>query len=601
MDFIKNINLTDMIKKFDSAKIKDTIGSVIPENWKKLDTWAFVFRRLVYIACFAWLMYLDHIVGSAYGNIQFGMRNYTGVVFAILILTAYKAKDFLKIPYGVWVVLFFVARPFLIDLLSKRDILLPRVESTVWNIGIYGIILIRMFYLYVIEKEKPKMNWPFFGIWIAMMLFMVFSVNDGTWYYWFFLIFGIFYLTNYSQKQLNCLFSGMVEGLILGFILIQWQACLYRPYDELRYEGLYANGNINALFYTVSYLAVLGKWYLMKLKRRPIIMIVPCVLLGGAIWALAVFTMCRNALITMAIMTVLFIAFQFISRKKKRFLELITNTGLILVAIWLMFEPTYNLVRYLPAYTNSPIYFVGENPEIKVQLDEAFDSEKYTEYDEMMEEAFGRFSELIESLGGNVNKIGNMLLPTLQVNASETVEEVKENSFPEELRGLAPMYPMLTEKEDWSNSVKVRMAIYEYYWKHLNLKGHTATEHGVWVSSYYNAPHAHNIWLQFTFDHGWIVGILFAASLACTIFTVVKGLITRRQGTVYYRLFIVSEILIIILAFAMFEMSWVYGQIPLTLLFIAFRVMCHKDEPKVIKEKGKADEQEQEQLSGNTD
>lgn len=602
MDFIKNINLTDMIKKFDSAKIKDTIGSVIPENWKKLDTWAMLFRRLVYIACFAWLMYLDHIVGSAYGDIQFGMRNYTGVVFAILILTAYKAKDFLKIPYGVWVVLFFVARPFLIDLLSKRDILLPRVESTVWNIGIYGIILIRMFYLYVIEKEKPKMNWPFFGIWIAMMLFMVFSVNDGTWYYWFFLIFGIFYLTNYSQKQLNCMFSGMVEGLILGFILIQWQACLYRPYDELRYEGLYANCNINALFYTVSYLAVLGKWYLMKLKRRPIIMIVPCVLLGGAIWALTVFTMCRTALITMGIFTLLFVVFQFVSRKRRRFIELFTNTALILLAIYLMFEPTYNLVRYLPAYTNSPIYFVGENEKSKIQIDEALDSKKYIEYEEMLEGAFGRISVLKDAIKWRVDKVGNVILPTLYVQASEGAKQENEvPDFPEELRGLAPMYPMLTEKKDIEDPIKIRMSIFEFYWKNLNFRGHTATEHGVWITEGYNAPHAHNIWLQFAFDHGWIVGILFAVVLVLVSFSIVKGTVLYRQGTIYYRLFIVAEILIMMLVFGMLEMCWVYGQIPLTLLFVAFRVMCHKDEPKSVKEKGNADEKEQEQLSGNTD
>lgn len=601
MKFIKEINLTDMIKKIDVAKVKNTIESHIPEDWKKPDTWAMLFRRLVYIACFAWLMYLDHIIGSAYGNIQFGMKNYTGIVFAIIILTAYKAKDFLKIPYAVWVVLFFILRPFLMNWLTAVDWLDTRIECNVWNIGIYGIVLIRMFYLYVIEKKKPKMNWPFFGVWLAMMLFMVFSVNDGTWYYWFLWMFGLFYLTNYSQKQLNCLFSGMVEGIILGFIYIQWQACLYRPYDELRYEGLYANCNINALFYTVSYLAVLGKWYLMKLKRRPFIMTIPWVLLGGVIWALTVFTMCRTALISMAIFTVLFVVFQVVSRKKKKLFELLVNPILVVLAIVLMFEPTYNLVRYLPAYTNSPVYFIGENPDIKVQVDEAIDSEKYTEYDEMMEAAFGRISVLKDLFSGGADKIGNMLLPTLQVQASENVgQEAEKAEIPEDLRGTADTYPMLTDKKDIEDPIKIRMSIFEYYWKNLNLKGHTAAEHGVWVTKYYNAPHAHNIWLQFTFDHGIIVGILFAAMLVLTIFSVVKGLITHRQGTVYYRLFIVAGILILILSFAMFEMSWVYGQIPLTLLFVAFRVACHRDEPKSVKEKGKKDEKEREQLVANT-
>ena len=44
-----------------------------------------------------------------------------------------------------------------------------------WVIWIFGIVYIRMFYQYVIEKKKPEMNWPLFGVWMAMMICMVFS------------------------------------------------------------------------------------------------------------------------------------------------------------------------------------------------------------------------------------------------------------------------------------------------------------------------------------------------------------------------------------------------------------------------------------------
>lgn len=586
MEILRKNNPIDWIRGIDWAEAGNKLTGLIPESWKKMDTWAMLFRRLVYIACFAWLMYLDHIIGSAYGNIQFGMKNYTGVVFAIIVLTAYKARDFIKIPYAVWVVLFFILRPSLISYLSETDWLTERVESTVWNIGIYGIVFIRMFYLYVIERKKPNMNWPLFAIWLIMMGAMIFSQNDGTWYYWFLLIFGVFYLTNYNQKQLNCLFSGMVEGMILGFCYIQWQACLYRPYDELRYEGMYANCNINALFYTVSYLAVLGKWYLLKLKKRPFILKIPCVLLCGCLWALSVFTMCRTALITMAITTAAFIGFQFISRKKRKFIELFTNTALVLFSIFFLFEPTYNIVRYLPAYTNSPIYFVGEEPEKKIQEDEAIDSEKYTDYEEMLEAAFGRVTLLKEALSGRFGSVGNVLLPVLQVSAAESISEtarIENQVVSDELLGTSEAYPILTREEADSDPLAVRMSIYKYYWKRLNLKGHTAEEHGVWLIKDYYAPHAHNIWLQITFDHGWIAGAAFAFLLTATLVIVLKNLIVYRQGAVYYRMFVVLGILILILSFGMLEMCWIYGQIPMTLLFVAFRTACHKDEQKKMK------------------
>lgn len=576
----------DKVKSIDVSGIKDKIS--LPESWTNKDMWAMYVRRLIYIVCFAWLMYLDSVIGNAHGWTQASLKNYTGVVFAIICLTSYKLKDFIKIPYLVWTVLFFIAKHFAIEWAWENQYLVANVypvsrfESNLWNVGIYGIVFIRMFYLYVIEKVKPRMNWPFFGVWLAMMLGMVFSVNDGTWFYWFFLIFGVFYLTNFTQKQLNNLFSGMVEGIIIGFIMSQWQACLYRPYDELRYEGWYANCNINALFYVVSYLAVLGKWYLMKLKRRPFIMTVPCVLLGGSLWALTIFTMCRTALISMSIFTVLFIGFQMISRRKWKIWELVKNTVLILVAIIIMFEPTYNLVRYVPAYTNSPVYFVMEEIEPKIQMDEAFDSEKYVEYEEMLEGAFRRIPLLEDIFTGIRGKVVNAILPVLKVHAAEGVDENYEMMVPMEWRGYESSFPILTDPEDAVNSIKIREAIYKFYWRNLNFKGHAMAEHGVWVSKTYNAPHAHNILLQITFDHGWIVGILFVVMILLTLFTVVKGTISHKQGAWYYRLFIVSGIVTVFMTFGMFEMCWIYGQIVFTLLFVAFRLACHRDEPSKL-------------------
>ncbi len=564
----------------------------IPKKWKQIDTWTMSFRRLVYIACFAWLIYLDNIIGSAGGDLQQGLKFYTGVVFAIIILTAYRLKDFIKIPYAIWVILFFVLRPVFTDWIAATDSFSPRVDAKVWNIGFLGIILIRMVYQYVIEKKKPHMRWPFFAVLLAMMLGMVFSVNDEDWYLWFFPIIICFYFTNYSQKQLNTLFSGMVEGIIVGFVFIQWQALLHRPYDELRYEGLYANCNMNALFYMITYLAVLGKWYLMKLKRRPFILMVPFILLGGAIWALTIFTMCRTALIAMTIFTVLFVVFQVVSRRRRKFLELVINIALILFAIFYMFKPVYNLVRYVPAYVNEPWYLGGEDESQKVQVDEAFDSEKYVTYEEMIEGAFGRLGEMLFWEENTSDKVVNMLLPVLQVYAEENVSttETVEREITElekqllwEWSGRLKEYPMLTDPKDYTSSIKIRQGIYECYLRHMNFKGHTMAENGVWVMPDYFAGHAHNIWIQFTYDHGWIVGILFIAVIALAVFCIIRGLFCYRQGAYYYRTFIVSGIIVAILSFGMFEMCWIYGQIALVLLFMAFRVMCHRDEPKSIK------------------
>lgn len=73
-----------------------------------------------------------------------------------------------------------------------------------------------------------------------------------------------FYLIDFREKDLNNLFSGMAEGIILGFFIIQVKAWMYRPYDMFgnmlsRYSGMYSHPNMNALLYLCTYSAVLCK------------------------------------------------------------------------------------------------------------------------------------------------------------------------------------------------------------------------------------------------------------------------------------------------------------------------------------------------------
>ncbi|MBQ7955049.1 MAG: hypothetical protein IJ282_04815 [Lachnospiraceae bacterium] len=590
MEFIKKINLTEQIKKIEFTKVINEIKMLIPEKLKNPETWATLVRRLIYIVCFVWFCKINQTIDTVMVPEQDAVRNYTILIMGFISLTAYRFKDFIKTPYFLWIVGFFLMKDHAMDWARENAENLGRYEANAWIVGIYGLLAIRMFYLFVMERKRPRMNWPFFGVWLAMMLGMVFSANDETWFLWFFLAFGVFYLTDYSQKQLNTLFSGMVEGIIISFLYLQFQALLHRPYDTIRYTGMYENCNMNALFYVVSYLAVLGKWYLMKLKQRNFLLQIPLAVLAGVLWALTVFTMCRTALISMAVFTVLFVVFQVISRKKGRVLEFVVDCAMLLLAIILTFEPTYNLVRYIPAYNNDPIYFAWESKTKKIQVDEAFDSEKYVEFDEMMEEAFGRIANLKGILGKSVS---NILFPPLQVHAAENGDQPSYifedvGAMWEELRGTDPRYPMLENPKDGNDSVKIREAIWEYYCSHFNLRGHNSEQNQVWVTATYLAPHAHNMFIQIAYDHGILVGLLFIAVIGMTAFMVVRAMYRHRQGALYYRMFMVAGILVIFVTFGMFEICWRFGHVSFILLFMAFRVMCHRDEPKRITvEKGK--------------
>lgn len=560
------------------------VMDLIPGKLKEAETWSLLCKRIIYIACFAWLCYLDHIIGSATGFIQYSLKNYTGVVMGILILTAYKLKDFIKIPYLVWTVVFFIGRHFALEWALVNYDNQMEFASYVWNVGVYGLVIIRMIYYFAVEKKKPQMNWYAFAIWLVMIVGMIVVRPDVDWPKRFLVFFGLFYLTEYGKRGLNNLFVGMVEGIIVGFCIIQGQAFMHRPYDTLRYQGLYSNPNMNALFYLFCYCAVLCKWYQMKLKRRNVLLRVPCILLVGVLFGLTVMTMGRTALIVMALITLLFLLFQVLSRRKwyLKILELVVDTVVILAVMVVCLVPTYNLVRYVPAYVDEPIYFEGDNEDYKIQPGDPVDAERYISFEYMLTEAFERVlwfgdTSIQEVIGQELFDWMNSF--TMVAEAADVLDEEIDWSILDEVDvepGTDENHPLLTADKDISNPMKVRMSIYRYYLTHIKLFGERDGVINVWVTNAYSAPHAHNIFLHIAGTFGWVICLVFMVIVLLVYNTVGWGLGNRRSGSRYYQMFLLGGFTTVLIGFGMLEMSWIYGQIPFTMLFVVQYLICHR-------------------------
>ena len=357
------------------------------------NNWVYVLKRIVYIICFVALCLIDQIIGSATGSIQYGLKNYTGIIIAIIILTAYKIKDFIKIPYLTWVILFFIGRNFILDWGKSNFGNYLELQTNLWGILIYGILLIRMFYLLVVERKKPHMNGGPFLVCLLMMIGMAIIRSDWAWPKALLGTFLCFYLTEFKEKDLNNLYSGMAEGIILGFLIIQGQAWMYRPYDseDMRYLGMYSHANINALLYVCALGAVLCKWYMMKLKRKKIVFRLPYIILAGLIVGTMIFTGSRTAFITTGILVVVFLFFQMLSCKRWKLVELLIDGTVLLLSTVLCIFPAYWLIRYIPAYVDEPIYFEADNEEEKIHKGESIDSDKYVEIDEALKGMFERY------------------------------------------------------------------------------------------------------------------------------------------------------------------------------------------------------------------
>ncbi len=423
------------------------------------------------------------------------------------------------------------------------------------------------------------MNWPCFGVWLVMAVSMAVIRSDIGWTEVVLITFLCFYLTDFNEKDLNNLFSGMLEGIIVGFFLIQVQAWRHRPYDTLRYLGMYSHANMNALLYLCTYCAVLGKWYLMKLKHRFVLLRVPFIVLAGLIVATMLYTGSRSAFMTVIPVTLVFLLFQMFSRKRWKLLELLIDGAVLVVSVVVSVLPAYGLIRYIPVNVDDPIYFEADKIEEKIQKgDEAY-SEKYVEFDEASEEMFDRYlwfldEETAQKVEEWIREFPDSLKTSLKVEAAEASDIASEAVEEIEL-GADPQHPLELSTPTFEG-YDVRLDIYRYFWNKLTLIGEKGSKQGVWLKPWYQATHCHNLFLQMAYDFGIIIGIVFILVVLMLCIRVLVGLIRKKSGVWYYRLYVVAGFTTIFVVFGMTECVWIYGQLPFTMFFIVQYVLYHK-------------------------
>ena len=528
-------------------------------------------KKILYTLCFVALCVIDQIKGSADGRTQMIAVNCTGFVMAVIILSAYRLRDFVKIPYLVWTAIFLVGGVFAYMWGKENYPYQGRWITGILNVGIYGFLVIRLIYRFVVEKAFPKMNRGLFFVWCAMMLGMIISRNDSLWPLWFFVMFGCFYLTDYSKEELTALFEGLVNGLIIGFFLIQGAAFVFRPFDIIRYKGMYANPNINGLFYLLSYCAFLCKGYELKQKNAKIIWRLLTVVLAGSLYGFALLTQGKTTLLAMVVLTLIMLVFGALQSNKNRIKSFLGQGICLVLAAVLSFPLVFGCVRYLPALFHHPIWYEGEYDVAKVHSFDPIDSEKYVDWDEVLESSFGRILWFVDFSKDEESKAMDVVPAQAE---SETLQS--ETVIVSRGSGEYEEDPLLTDKKDYNNPIRIRTSIYEYYIKKLNYWGHTEGENGVWLTHRQFIPHAHNIFLQIAFNFGIHVCVMFVFLIGRILYlTFVAHKVTGCKEIKYLNV-VVCGITIAFVLFGIFEIDWHVGQNIFTLFFVGLYWVLHQ-------------------------
>lgn len=528
---------------------------------KAIDIWSK--KRILYIICFFLFCLIDQRTktGSGLDGIIETFRNMVGVLMAVIIMSHYKWEEVIayKIPYIIWTVIGLAVGILLIVLGQPLAYYRNGRVMIGLDVLLLGYVVIHTVISVLIEKKYPKLNKRMLGLWAVMMLLMIFSKSDYIWPLCYFIMFGCFYFSDFTAEEQEDLYQGIMNGVILAFFAFQGYCCVFRPYDQVRYIGIYNNCNLNGLFYLEVLAAIFGKILYVTKENKHKFWRVYYWLGAGVVYSFLFMTIGRTAWMVSFVLGLIFLGFyQGVTRKK----HYIRNGLLLVLCVCVMFPLTFSMTRYLPAVFHHPVWFWGEWSEDKVHSWDPWNSEKYVDIDELLETAVGRTTEITDGIFG-ANPF------TIKAFAAELQETASRE---EQLQEMA----ILKTEEEYTDPFLVRKTIYSHYLANLNLVGHTQSDQGFQLTYSYWIGHAHNIYLQFATDFGIPAAVCLIILCIVSIVKLVKCYFQKGEPIA-----VAVSILVMLvpLLFGMLEYSWGSSALTMILLFLCWRqTLVHENE-----------------------
>lgn len=508
--------------------------------------------KIWYMICFMLLGLIDQRRGSAVGEIQMIFSNLTGIVMAMLLLPSLQLTKFREKTYIIWL-------PICIVLTTIACLLQPYLweYKGQWNTAVFNIAVWSFLIIYMVKERKSfgfvsKIRNPFFASLFLLLFLMVLSVHEKQHTLWYFLLFGSFYLIGIPEDRRDDFREGLLNGIIAWFFIQQIIAFGFRPYDYVRYRGLYSGETQNGLFYMIVFCAFILKWiYALQQNKKWWVRFFYFLMAAGSV-SFLVYTGSRSGLLAVLAAAIVLIT-KYDIVLEKTFYKWLLHGATLALCVCIMLPVVYGCIRYLPTIMHHPIWFEGEYVEGEsVCSFDSWDSPKYISFDEAMDDSIGRivraFGVKYTSFTQTFNNIG-----LIKVQAEELGEP---GSSPDNIFMLDNVDPASGDQM-WARKV-----IYAYYWQHLNLQGHKTNNQGFYTvyGRYYS--HAHNIFLQMACDYGIPAGILF---IGIYLYSIICALRTKNQDG-----YMSAAFLIAILCFGLLEMVLTPGQITVVLMWIMF-------------------------------
>ena len=516
-------------------------------NWLKTNKY-----KIWYALCFCVLGLVDQRRGSASGNVQMTFVNLTGPVLALMMLPSMKKEFFHWKGFKIWVGVSVILTPAACLIGRNYWPYFGQWCTAMLNIAVIACLFLYLAWDWKELRTQRHLNRVLFGAVMLLLFLMGVSVHGSIWPFWFLALFGSFYLIGIPENLEEQFFTGMFVGIILWFFVQQTVAFGFRPYDFVRYRGLYSGETQNGLFYMTAFCGFLCRFMQLKERKAALWRRCLCFLLAAGCVSFIFLTGGRASLTGAVAAGCLGLAAYDVLLQKSFRHWLVQGIALGACVI-LLLPAVYGSVRYLPVVLHHPIWFEGEYKEdSSVHSYDPWNSERYVTFEQVIDHNVGRILEMLGihlDLDGGKLQVATPL--SLRAQAAERTEP-----------GSSPENPFMLEGTDTKSSISIRKTIYAYYLKHLNFRGHTPEEAGFYMTERLFYGHAHNMFLQIAYDYGILPGILF---LLCNLWFLVRFLRRKDRQGISCAVFLIG-----ILLYGFTEMAVVTGQITLTLLFLLY-------------------------------
>lgn len=524
-----------------------TIQSAIQKN-------KFVFW---YAACFLLLGIIDQRRGSANGDIQLVFANLVGTAAFGMLLPSMKKDFFASIPFRVCA-LIGTLLGIVVCFLGKE--LWPYWGQ--WNTAVLNCAWIEIVITYFIWDRKNisvpgKQKRFLILLHVLICLLMLFSARRALWQLPYLVLFGGLYLIGIPEERKDDFLKGMLGGLAFWFLIQQVCAYALRPYDYVRYRGMYTGETQNALFYMIVFCTFTGLWLWLRSGNKSRLLRIAFFLLSAFSLSLMLLTGGRSGFMGAVVACIYaYLAYDVVMKKSFRHWVL---QGIVLVTCTIfLFPVAYRTVRVFPTVLHHPIWFACDYQEDNrsvLSYDPA-DSEKYISFSEAIQGSAGRILQMV-GINLSLDEEGKWHISTPFSMKTDAAEYGEPGSSADN-----PYVPPNSEWEYLTDSFDARKMIYLYYLTHLNLFGHGIEESGFWTINNKYYSHAHNVFLQVAYDYGVITGALFLVFNLWILWRLIRR---RDMPGIIGAMFLIA-----ILTFGLSEMVITTGQISLSLLFVIY-------------------------------